>query len=32
MLTIDEISLPPDVTRGNPGKVEVTIVDDDCKL
>ena len=32
MLTIDKVSLPPDVTRGNPGEVEVTTVDDDCKL
>ena len=31
MLTIDKVSLPPDVTCGNPGEVEVTIVDDDCK-
>ena len=31
MLTINETSLPTGVTRGTPGEVTVTIVDDDCK-
>ena len=31
MLTIDETSLPTGVTRGNPGEVTVTIVDNDRK-
>ena len=31
MLTIDETSLPTDVTRGIPGKATVTIVDYDGK-
>ena len=32
ILTIDETSLPTDVTRGTPGEATVTIVDDDCEL
>ena len=32
MLTIDETSLPPDVTRGNTGEATVTIMDEDRKL
>ena len=31
MLTIDETSLPDDVTRGTPGEATVTIVDNDGK-
>ena len=31
MLTIDETSLPDDVTRGTPGEATVNIVDDDGK-
>ena len=31
MLTINETTLPGDVTRGNPGQATVTIVDDDRK-
>ena len=31
MLTIDETSLPTDVTRGTPGESTVTIVNDDRK-
>ena len=31
MLTIDETTLPDGVTRGTPGEVTVTIVDDDRK-
>ena len=32
MLTIDETSLPRDVTCGSPGQPTVNIVDDDSKL
>ena len=32
ILTIDVISLPNNVIRGNPGQTTVTIVDDDSKL
>ena len=31
LLTIDDTSLPTEVTRGNPGEARVTIVDDDHK-
>ena len=31
MLTIDEASLPTNVTRDSPGEATVTIVDNDCK-
>ena len=31
LLTIDQTSLPSDVTRGNPGEATMTIVDDDRK-
>ena len=31
ILTIDDTSLPTNVTRGDPGEATVTIVDDDCK-
>ena len=31
ILTIDQTSLPSNVTRGNPGEATVTIVDDDRK-
>ena len=31
MLTIDETSLPDDVTRGTPGEATVNIVDNDGK-
>ena len=32
ILTIDETSLPPNVTRSDPGDATVTIMDDDCKF
>ena len=31
ILTINETALPSDVTRGNPGRATVTIVDNDRK-
>ena len=31
MLTIDEASLPDNVTRGDPSKATVIIADNDCK-
>ena len=32
MLTINQTSLPTDVTHGNPGQATVTIVDNDRKM